>query len=98
MPKINSSILRRRTAADKRKLSRRHIKIRLCQCCERHGAQYILIKESTSFTECNKFNLTYNLTPPRKAIDKAYKVIKDLDNKILKVEAKAIRLRKQRKY
>ena len=54
----------------------------------------MVTKESTRCTKYNKYNQTYNLTPPGKAIDKAYEVIKDLDDKILEAEAKAIRLRK----
>jgi len=98
MPKAISSTLRRRNTLAKRERLSRRINMRSCANCVSYGVKCLITPESSRCIECDRSNRKCDLAPPGKEIDRAIDVVEELDNEILKTEAKAIRLRKQRKF
>lgn len=91
-----SSTLRRHRNADKL-LSTGVIVMRSCSHCVRASALCVLSPSSEKCEQCYRFNRPCDLASPWTEVDRLLKQSEQLQAKALEAEAKAHRLRKQRR-
>jgi hypothetical protein len=71
--------------------------MRLCAHCVASSSLCVLLEVFEKCEQCHRFNRPCNLASPWAEVHRLLKQSDDLKEKMLKAEAKALRLRKQRR-